>query len=897
MTKAHIISHTHWDREWYRTFQHFRVRLVNFVDKLMNILEKDENFKCFMLDGQTVVLEDYLQIKPQNYERLKKLIEGKRIIIGPWYIQPDEFIPDGESLVRNLLISDRIARNFGDKMKIGYLPDSFGQSSQMPQILKGFDINSAVIMRGIPLNKLKVSEFTWESISGDEVVAVYLHLGYSNSMFLPKDFEKADIRTTKTVEELKRWPTSGNILLMNGSDHEWAEPHIPEYVKHLNEKNDGDEYVQDSLQDYIDSVVNEKPELQRVNGELIIPERNIVHTSIVSVRMYEKQNNRKMETFLEKYVEPVCSIGWLNGAEYPRDLINQAWKYLIHNQAHDSIGGCCTDEVHREIDQRFVDVGNIGKTLLNSYSRAIARCLGRENICLVVFNSAMTLNKQLVKATIYIDDENFRLKDKNGNDIEYQIDKVETINAASLNILSSGIGLKENKKKVEFSFYADFDSNVGFKLYEVVEAIAKENYCDCTCKEKESNTFKNKFYNIKINTNGSIDIFDKTTGRKYEGIHIFEDCGDAGDTYNYSPVKNDVVVTSKDSNASVRIVDTGKIKTTFEIKLSLSVPKKLVNNDEDRSEERIALNITTLVSLYKDIKRIDFKTTVENNAEDHRLRVLFPSSIYSENSFAEVQFGTLTRSNKQDDSKWEKGKWSEKPLPIYSQHKFVDLNDGKFGLSVLNKGLPEYEIYDNTTIALTLFRGIGYMGKRELAIRPGRPSGIEVITPDAQCLGTRTFEYAVVPHINTWDEADIPAMAIEFNALPLAVQNVIKINNLSEDVKLFKVETLTKHIESQIPSIDLLSSDLITINNNKLIVSAVKRAEDEDALIIRLYNGCANVVDSAQMKINIRNISYVILTNFNETIDDKKLDKTEKNVFVIPSIRPNQAITFKVIFN
>ena len=894
MHRAHVISHTHWDREWYKTFQHFRVRLVHLIDKLMDMIEKDKDYKCFMLDGQTVVLEDYLQIKPKSHERLKRLIQEGKIIIGPWYIQPDEFVPDGESLLRNLLISDRIARDFGKQMKVGYLPDSFGQSGQMPQILKGFGINSAVMMRGVPLHELQASEFVWEAISGDDVVAVYLPLGYSNAMFLPKDFEKADIRMKKTVSELKKWATTDNILIMNGVDHEWPEPHITNYIKHLNETDSETEYVQDTLEDYIDSVVNAKPNLKKLTGELIIPERSRVHTSIVSSRIYQKQANRKAEALLEKYVEPICSISWLKNAKYPGELINQGWKYLIQNQAHDSIGGCCTDEAHREIDQRFTDVENIGQTLLKSYSRAIVRQTGIDRLAIVIFNSSMTKGKQLVNAVIYVDDERFILKDADGNVIPHQIDKVTEINAASLSIWSAGINLKETKKKVEFSFYVDFNSNVGYKTYFIEEEEGEAEIKQET--EKGSSRFENDFFTVEINENGSINVTDKQTGRRYNKLHVFEDCGDAGDTYNFSPVKNDTVVTSETSKAEFEIVESGDIKTTIAIKLNMEVPKKLVDNDERRSDERVLLPITTYLTLYSKIKRIDFKTVVENNAFDHRLRVLFPSGVKSDYSFAEIQFGTLKRPNKMDDSKWETGKWAEKPLPIYSQQKFVDFNDGEYGIAVLNRGLTEYEIYDNTTIALTLLRGVGMMGKRELLIRPGRPSGIEVPTPDALCLGIHVFEYALVPHAGNWDEAGIPAAAAEFDAPALAVQNMIKLNNVGDEVKLFEVETLTKHIQSQLQGVKQGDEDIIKLSSRNLIISALKKAEDEEALIIRLYNAGSSTVKNETISINLENISEVVLTNFNEDLEGDKLSIDDEGSFILPVVKPYCALTLKVRF-
>ena len=143
--EIHLISHTHWDREWYRTFQQFRMKLVELVDSLLEILETDPDFKHFNFDGQTIVLEDYLEIKPQNEERLKKQIQDGRIAVGPWYILFDEFLVSVEATVRNLILGHRIAKEFRKMMNVDYIPDPFGHISQMPQILRGFGIDNIIL--------------------------------------------------------------------------------------------------------------------------------------------------------------------------------------------------------------------------------------------------------------------------------------------------------------------------------------------------------------------------------------------------------------------------------------------------------------------------------------------------------------------------------------------------------------------------------------------------------------------------------------------------------------------------------------------------------------------------------------------------------------------------------
>ena len=166
----HVVSHTHWDREWYLPFQRFRMRLVDLIDHLLDLLDRDPEFRCFHLDGQTLLLEDYLEIRPENEERLRRHIREGRLLIGPWYKQNDGFLVSGEATIRSLLIGHRIARHFGGVMKVGYLPNQFGNISQMPQILRGFGIESCIFGRGFLPNG-SCMEFIWQGADGSRVLA------------------------------------------------------------------------------------------------------------------------------------------------------------------------------------------------------------------------------------------------------------------------------------------------------------------------------------------------------------------------------------------------------------------------------------------------------------------------------------------------------------------------------------------------------------------------------------------------------------------------------------------------------------------------------------------------------------------------------------------------------
>ncbi|NMC46064.1 MAG: hypothetical protein GYA52_04460 [Chloroflexi bacterium] len=892
MKKIHIISHTHWDREWYRPFEYFRSKLVFVMDSLISILEKDSRYAHFLLDGQTSPLEDYLEVKPENTEKLAHFIKTDRLIVGPWYIQPDEFAPDGESLIRNLQMGIRTAEKFGKSMMVGYLPDTFGHSGQLPQILQGFGIDCAVVMRGVPAHIIQSSEFTWEGINGEQVLAVFLPHGYSNALFMPEEFGKFSLRLSVAIRQLKKWVSTDNYLIMNGVDHQFPQAFMGEFIERLNAAHKNELYLHSTLQDYITDVRKSRSEFVHYQGELTSPVSQRVHTSIASTRIYQKQANRQVEALLEHYTEPAATTAWLFGADYPQGLIRQAWKYLIQNQTHDGIGGCCTDEVHREMDQRFVKSKTICETLIKGTSRAIAKRISPDQCILTVFNSAMLTGKQVVHATVYVKNESFSLEDHNGKKIAYQIEHSEEVDISQLNIWSLYLASKQIMKKMAICFTVDFDFNIGYKVFRIDEKSRPQKAQSAFT--IYGNTIENKFFILKICKNGSLDLYDKELDTQFHNLHLFEDCGDAGDSYNYSPVRQDTVISSQDSPASFEIEQNGAQQVTAKIALTLDVPESLMPDDSARSSEKIALPITSRVTLYADIKRIDFKTEIENTARDHRLRILFPTGIHTQHSLAETQFGTVERSSGIEDVDWEKEGWKEKPLPIYSHQKFVALNDGEKGFAVLNRGLSEYEVYDHSSIAITLLRSFGFMGKENLLIRPGRYSGMPTPTPDAQCLGNHIYEYAILPHKGSIEESHVPGSTVVFHAPALAVQNEIypkrALSKESIISEFGSIETITSHIQDQLNELPN-ELNILTLDPPELIISAFKKAEDEEAFIVRLYNPGKVPIKDAVLQFGI-DIKEGYLTNFNEK-ETRPLEKGKKNTFQLPELRAYTAVTMK----
>ncbi|MFZ3150458.1 MAG: glycoside hydrolase family 38 C-terminal domain-containing protein [Anaerolineaceae bacterium] len=383
MQYLHIVSHTHWDREWYRTFQQFRLKLIHLVDNLLTILDSDPSYQYFMLDGQTIVLEDYLQMRMVNFPRLQNYIQENRILIGPWYILPDEFLVSPEATVRNLLIGKQICELFGQRMMVGYIPDPFGHISQMPQILTGFHIDTACLWRGVKQDAPTL--LRWQAPDGSQVLLAHLYTSYSNADKWPAaDPDQSILDLDAAADALQPHNPISHYLLMRGSDHLEPRPELPEHIRYYNQNSGSREAIHSTLPAYLAAATAELEEKQvslpTIIGELRDPRKAHMLPGVLSARMWIKQRNHTSQTLLERWVEPFATWAELhsrgkeaftqtvsfektNRINDPASLIHHAWKLLITNHPHDSICGCSIDQVHAEMAARFDQVEQIGEEL------------------------------------------------------------------------------------------------------------------------------------------------------------------------------------------------------------------------------------------------------------------------------------------------------------------------------------------------------------------------------------------------------------------------------------------------------------------------------------------------------------------------------------------------------
>ncbi|MFJ5758993.1 glycoside hydrolase family 38 C-terminal domain-containing protein [Neobacillus sp. NPDC093182] len=874
--KFHVISHTHWDREWHQTYQQYRVKLIRFIDELLELLETTPAYTSFLLDGQTIVLEDYLEIKPKNRDRISRLVKEGRLVIGPWYIQPDEFTPSGESLVRNLLIGQQIGDEFGPSMQIGYLPDSFGQAAQIPQVLSGFGMNYALFWRGITNEETEKIDFWWVGPDGSKVLATHLPLGYGNGRMLSTDFKQNLEIIDENHDKLKEMVTSSNMLLMCGFDQRSANKDLPEIIAELNrhyaEHGSDFEVRLSKLQDYLEEVERAAENLDSLSGEFRKGKNMRVHVSIASTRLDLKKKNFEVQNLYEKYVEPLNSVSFLLGDHYDNDIINKGWKYMMQNHAHDSICNVCTDATHQEMDMRYEFAKQIGEAVQKTATEDL---LGKinfrdEGIPLVVFNTLGKKRKNLAEATLHLTSKEFTLVDTKGNGVPYQILETKEEN---LNDKQIEIGVKNEDQFVfttKIKFAAEVDG-FGFSTYYVKEKAPIANtYADVF----QNGTFFNEFMEVSIEKNGSLTIKEKS-GAIFQGLNVFEEGGNAGDEYDFSPPRKDVLITTKEAAPEIKVIHNGPIYATVKITYHLEFP---IDTDVNgRSEERQASTIETYVSVNRYEDRVDIQTIIDNTVKNHRIRALFDTGLKTKTHIADQQFGTILRDNYLEQVEyWERENWEEKYYPIYPQQKFVDVSDDQKGIAILNKGLPQYEILhgEKPTIAVTLLAGTDYMGKQDLVDRPGRRSGLHVETPDSLLLGKHEMNYSIVAHAGNEIESNVASKANEFTT-PFVT---VPVNEKSESASLGDQSTF------------------ILLDNTGLALSAVKKSENNDSLLVRFYNTTNQPIASAKIEVNQAFFKNIILVNLNETLlpeTDKRI-QIENNEINLKDIKPNEIFSFQL---
>lgn len=887
--KVHIVPHMHWDREWYFTTEESRILLVNNMEEIMHMLETNPDYPNYVLDGQTAILEDYFAVKPENKERVRKLVQEGRLIIGPWYTQTDEMVVGGESMVRNLLYGIKDCKEFGDPMMIGYLPDSFGQSSQLPQILNGFGINRTIFWRGVSERKgTDKTEFYWEGENNSKVLVQLFPLGYAIGKYLPTELDALKSRVDKYFGVLDRGATTEHIILPNGHDQMPIQKNIFEVMEKLRELYPEREFFLSKYENIFEELEKQK-NLPTLKGEFLDGKYMRVHRSIFSTRMDIKTANARIENKITNILEPLASLAYVLGFEYHSGLIELIWKEIMKNHAHDSIGCCCSDKVHREVMARFYLAEEKVDRLIEFYMRGIVDAMSKDIALdkLTAFNLLPYDRDEIIRGEIITKMKNFKLVDDEGKEYDFDILSEEIVDAGLIDrqIVHYGNYDPFVKYTIEVK---DVIPAMGYKTYIIVETernIEESQNLTVENKATSKNKVENKFFKVTVNENGTLNILDKKTGFEYKDVLLVEDGSDDGDEYDFSPLADDFVVYSNDVKANIEVINRS-LSSEIKINYTMSIPKDLDSRKAKKIDGSMDIGISVKIDNCKPFINLEFD--VNNKAYDHRVRVLVPTEINSIVSVSDNQFGSIKR-DVYDDAMlvWKKEDWDERPDAIYPMLSYVTLSNEDRGMAVLTNSTREFEIigtgegitakqnsgekldcYD--TIAITLFRSVGFLGKEEMFRRPGRPSGIKLATPDSQMIGNVKIDIALYPYKGEALKANVSRVAKEY-LTPIYTYNKMPYNAM----KLNAVEFETPYKFS-----------LLNEENKDITLSTLKKSEDNDGLIMRFFNG-TDSVKFANININadyeLRKVSEV---NLNEdSIDSvENLNNVECNKNTIKNI-------------
>lgn len=799
-----IVSHTHWDREWYRTFEAFRARLVDTVDRVLDQLDEDPGWH-YLLDGQAIVAEDYLAVRPDQRDRFAAAVTAGRLAIGPWYVQPDSLLPSGESHVRNLLEGRRVAEALGGCSRVAYAPDSFGHPARFPQIFTGFGLDPFVYWRG---NGDEVDHlgpvYRWQAPDGSAVTAYVLVRGYFSAAGLPADPDRAAELLARGIAgfgPVDRAP----IVLMNGVDHMYPQPHTSAVADALAART-GAAVSRGLLDDLVTTV--DSADRPTFTGDLLGGRLANLLPGVWSSRLPLKQADRRAERALVGWAEPWAALGRLFGLADESPSLRTARRALLANQAHDSIGGCSIDEVHRQMAGRTATaIGLADATTARVLERLAG--LGPERhvpwdtaLDIAVFNPSPFPRTDVVRVPldgfplyrITVADAGVHPLSLAGVTVSgYEADgqPARTIRSED----PDRVRMVEDGPPLDVEVLVADVPAFGWRRVRLVPSVAHDDEIDSGREIDDGAGLT-----VRADDDGTLSV--ERAGVRFSGLTAIEDRGDRGDTYDFDPVVDDPGCEFLDATVERRRHASGLARLV--VTRRFSVPTALTADRRGRGAERVVLTVRTEARVAPGVGRVDLHVVLDNPARDHRIRMLFPTGRPTTGFRAATTFGVAERNT---DPVPHHGWWHGPPTTFPHQG-WISAH----GLTVGAPGLPEAEVTDDGTIAITLLRAVGWMSHNELGDRP-IAAGPTITTPDAQCPDGIGADLTL--------RIDPPDDAAAAGRVPVVAA--------ADELGLRAVPAGDAPV---LPP----GSSLVTVRPEGVCLSALKPAEDGDGLVVRVLN-------------------------------------------------------------
>ncbi len=771
---VHYTLSTHWDREWREPFQGIRYALVRLMDRVIAGLEDGRLKGPFQTDGQSILIDDYLEIRPDRRAQVEKLIHAGQLVIGPWYSMPDEFTVSGEALIRNLLVGRQSARAWGGvPSNAGYVPDMFGHTSQLPQIFALSGVPVAYLWRGV--NDSAHRNFLWRGADGTEIpVHKFGNVGYGTFAHQvnrgheygpPIEDNPAEMaRLVRAFLDQEAAATEVDAILVHEScDHQEWNPR--RYALLFAEFAKSKKYSvrHTSLDAYLQELLRQRDRITTVlDGELRAAGRahptkdqcgycnQWVIPGVLSSRVRLKQANGQCQTLLCHWAEPFTAFaGTALGVDFAPGYLEAAWRWLMQNHAHDSIDGCSPDQIHKDMEYRFDQCRMIADRLtVESTSQLAASVAGNltdDELRVTVFNPLARDFSGVTELTLEIPTAwptfneffgfepkpGFTIHDAGGRELPYQR-LGQTMNQIRQRIRTTRFpeGVMSHHIAVALSVAVPA---LGYTTL-TVRAVAPgrpTRYADEPALATSDRSMANEHLEVVIGDNGTLTLTDKLTQRVYPRLLTFEERADIGDGWYHGIAVNDQIFTSVACRADVALVHNGPLLATFRIRTEMRVPAELKADGMARSETFVPLVLDSLVSLRPGQDFVEVKTTVDNTADDHRVRVLFPSGAKTGTFLTDTAFDVVERPIALPKDNHEYRELNVETVP---QQSWTAVHDAKSGLAVVADALLETTVRDTAErpVALTLFRGT-----RRTVFTGGEPNG--------QMRGLMTFRYFIKP--------------------------------------------------------------------------------------------------------------------------------------------------------
>jgi alpha-mannosidase len=791
-TEIVVVPHTHWDREWYEPFQRFRLRLVALLDEVLDTMEREPAYH-FTLDGQLACVDDYLEVRPENRDRIAALVESGRLAVGPWQILLDEFLCSGENIVRNLELGMARADKLGRAMAVGYLPDMFGHTAQMPQILHRAGLLHACVYRGVP-SSVTTDAFAWVAPDGTALRTQYLPAGgYGNGAHLFEDAGQLAERGAAFVETMRRWHgPDGPLLAMYGTDHSAPVRGLPEMVSRLGAR-------MDTLSGYIEAHSGDVTGLPRVTGELRSHARANILPGVISVRAHVKQAMGRAERMVERYAEPLATL-W--GDDWPGRFLDMAWWRLVDASGHDSVTGCGVDETAQQVAARIAEAEQLGQAVRDMVTAKLAAAVPSGGVLVVNPTPADRRGVVLLDVagedplvdpagagvpvqpleyapTLLLDEEMdpaTALTFVHGTELYGQhitgwsvADGVLTFEVARESSAAFNVGqvrgaldgvrrvriVAESRRTVAALVETPplGHTSVRPAPYDSVTEAAQG--APVTGVHAEERVLDNGLLRVEVARDGTLTLTG-ADGVTLTGAGRIVDGGDVGDSYNYAPPAEDRLVSEPEA-VQVSTVCTGPLVAAFDVWRTYRWPGAgdgIEGTPEIPAASRTEVSEEIAVRMRVELRAGEpyVRLTVEfdNRCADHRVRLHVPLPQRTALSHAEGQFAVVTRGLTAE------GGCGEEPLPTFPASGWVAAG----GVAALLEHVTEYELVEEGgELALTLLRSIGYLSRNRHALRP-EPAGPQLPTPAAQSRGLRSVSLALMPYSGTWSQ--VPPAAETF---------------------------------------------------------------------------------------------------------------------------------------